>query len=1194
MWQRAKSGEFRQAMADALALSKLAKAARSYARDVTGLANAHSTTEATYYPAVRSLMGAGLSVEDLPFDVRINTSEEKSSGGVNLPDIALYDGDGEFLVVCGEVKLPNVELDKLAVSIENKDQIGRYLAATRAVLICNVRAFGLLTVSPVWKGGGPVPPEARRIEQIVELWPSESALREGRPISAEALESFAELIETAATRFAPIAEPESLARILARQAKRAKEELPEKFTHAVQGLLDDFGKALGVTFVGAEGEEFFRSSLIQTAFYGLFAGWALWWQGDRSKLFRWEDLGEYLKIPFLGSLFYEFRHPSRIKELRLAKHLDIATETLARVDEELFFKRFRLPTLAHEEESATTAIMYFYEPFLNAFDPVLRKELGVWYTPTSIVRYQVGKIDRLLRDELGCSRGFADERVVVLDPACGTGAYLLEALRCLAEQLESEGAGDTLPARLLDAACRRFMGFEILTAPFVVAQLQLYLLLAKLNAAPDERHRPAIFLTNSLTGWEGTDQLKLNFPELQDEHDAASDVKREAKVIVILGNPPYNRFAGVPLQEEADLVDHYKGITRRDGKQIGQSQLFSRWGVRKHLLDDLYIRFFRLAEVRIGEKAEFGVVSFISNSSYLVGRSHPIMRESLLENFDAIWVDNLHGNRIASERTPWGQSCETIFNTGEIGPGIKVGTCVSTLLKRMGAGKRMARVYIRDFWGQAEKKRAALLASLEMGSWTEQKRTECSKLPEGPRAYVEFPPSEKNGWKFAAAGKPGFEDWPAIDDLFEKWFQGVNPNRGLDGSVIDTDRGALVARMRDYFSDLSFSDLQRRYPALCEAHARFEPRRTREKLRQSGHFDVEKILHYMLFPLDGRWIYYETEAKFLNEARPELGNHLTENEFLVGAPQSRRPSESRPIILGSLFDLHLHDWGSVGFPAEVMPEPGIGGLFKAKPEEQRRRANLYHGVWMAICSEWKLDGGLNGKDSKGFARGLFRYCTAIAHAPQYENDHKDSLAQDWPRIPIIKDRKEFDAIAELGDKVARLLDPLADPAPILKTSIGRDGKSLAIVRRCGGGTVKESDLLVNYSYYGAGTGRWVARPVAEPETMHNEWGDLTGDLYLNEEVFLSHVPEQVWRYELGGYPVLKKWLGYRQAKRRKHTALSLQEMDELRGIVLRIAGLLTLRPDLDAAYEKASANAWLIDEFRPQVGSGSLENGAKA
>ncbi|HLY22031.1 MAG TPA: type ISP restriction/modification enzyme [bacterium] len=1168
-------------MADAAAIAKFGKAVKSYARDISALFAAGSTTEATYYPAVKSLLGAALEVENLPFDVRINTSEQKIDGGVNLPDVALYDGSGEFLVVSGEVKLPDTDLQHLAVSTENQNQIGRYLAATRAVVICNLRSFGLVTVAPEWKGSGPVPPDGRRLEQVVEFWSSVTALSQGKPIEPASLDSLIDLVETAVTRYAPIAEPQSLARIMARQARRAKADLPDKFTSAVRDLLDDFGKALGVTFVGPEGEEFFRSSLIQTAFYGLFAGWALWSQGKRTTPFKWEDLADYLKIPFLGSLFHEFRHPSRIKELRLAKHLDIATETLARVDHELFFKRFRLPTLKHEEQPAATAITYFYEPFLEAFDPDLRKELGVWYTPTSIIRYQVGKIDRILREKLGCTRGFADDRVVVLDPACGTGAYLVEVLRYTAEQLERDGAGATIPARLLDAVCRRFIGFEILTAPFVVAQLQLYLLLARLGSAPDETHRPAVFLTNALTGWHGPDQLKLNFPELQDEHDAASHVKRDAKIIVVLGNPPYNRFAGVPLEEEADLVDYYKGITRNNaGKQIGQTLLYSRWGVRKHLLDDLYIRFFRLADIRIGENAEFGIVSFISNSSYLVGRSHPIMRESLLSHFNAIWIDNLHGNRRASERTPWGDSCETIFSTDEVGPGIKVGTCVSTVLKCSNEHTERARVFIRDFWGRAAKKREALLASLDMELWPAAQQGAAAKKPEGPRPYVEFAPSESTGWKFAPRSQAGFEDWPSLEDLFPRWFQGVNPNRGLDGSVIDADPSALAERMLDYFSDLSFDELQKRYPALCEERADYDPKQTRERLRKTVGFQKQRIVPYVLFPFDARWIYYETEAKLLNRPRPELGDSLGGNEFLVAAPQPRRVSESRPLILRSLFDLHLHDWGSVGFPAEIRSNEEVGELFKPDAQTLGPVANMAESVWTALRARWKLKGDLKGWNAKTLCRALFRYCCAIAHSPQYETDNKDSLSQGWPRIPISKNQAEFDHVVSLGDHLAILLDPLSEAATAITALIGKEAKTFGVVRRIGGGVVKQAELLVEYSYYGAATGRWDERPPTDSEPLRAEWGTTTGDLYLNESVYLANVPREVWRYELGGYPVLKKWLGYRQANRRNNSALSLRELDEFRGIVLRIAALLCLRPALDAAYERVAADAWLLEDFQ--------------
>ena len=1170
--------------------ANLKKAGKSYAREAKALIMAGSTTEATYYPAVRALIAAALSAENLPFDVRINTSEEKPGGGVNRPDIALYDADGLFLAVCGEVKLPDQELETLATSTDGNNQIGRYLAATRAVLLCNVRAFGLVTVRPDWHGSGPVPPTARRVEQIVDLWPSPAALKEEAPIDPAALAAFADLVETAVTRYAPIAEPESLARILARQAKRAKADLPASFTRAVQGLLDDFAAALGVTFEGPEGEEFLRSSLIQTAFYGLFAGWALWWQGDRQRAFRWEDLAEYLKIPFLGGLFYEFRHPLRIKELRLAKHLDLATETLARVEPERFFKRFQPPTLDEDTQTTTTAIMYFYEPFLEAFDPDLRKELGAWYTPNHVVRYQVAKIDHLLRNELDCSRGFADERVVVLDPACGTGAYLVEVLRHTADQLAEEGAQATLAAQLLDAISRRFIGFEILTAPFVVAQLQLYLLLTEAGAEPDETHRPAIFLTNALTGWHGPDQRELNFPELQEEHDAVRDVKRSARIIVVLGNPPYNRFAGVPLAEEAELVDHYKGIKRNmDGKQLGRSALFTRWGIRKHLLDELYVRFLRLAEVRIGEEAEFGVVSYISNSSFLTGRSHPIMRESLLNSFNAIWIDNLNGDKYATGKVipaglpDEGTPDQSIFTTEHDPRGIQVGTCITTYLKRDADNEEFgttAAVHYRDFWGRAEDKREALVASLTLASWPSEKKDAAVRTAAGPRDYEDFNPTAPTHWRLIPTNGSGFEEWPGLDDLFPVSFQGVNPNRGLEGSVIDTDREALEARMRDYLSASSFEEVKERYPSLCTERAGYDPQVARRTIVAGGGYDNGKVSPYCVFPFDVRWIYYEREAKLLNRSRPNLGDHLQDNDFLVCAPKARRVSESRPLVLSCLFDLHLHDWGSVGFPAKVNPGEGPG-FFALDPVDCKRRANLATDVWSVLRDAWSMKGDLTGGDATRLCRALFHYCLAISHAPQYEDDHKDSLAQDWPHIPIWKNPSGFQEIAALGDRLARLLDPQRDAGSILQDLLGAELKTVAVVRRGDGATtVKESDLVVEYNYFGSATGRWEQRELDETELRHPDWGALTGDLYLNDMVFLSHVPHAVWRYGMGGYPVLKKWLGYRDARRRAGAPLTLAELTHLRSIVHRLAALLTLRPTLDKAYDKACADAWLIDELK--------------
>lgn len=1165
----------------------LATVAARYAAQVVALSNSTTTTEASFYPAIRTLIADLVEHLGLRHEVRVGTSEDRVGGGRDLPDLAIYEGGGSFLSVAGEIKLPGSDLRALSRSTDRKDQVGRYLAKSGVVLLSNAHGFALLAV----RGGiprspaRPVRPDDREILDVVDLWTSADAMRSGKPISAKALEHLASLVERAVTEFSPIAEPSTLARILATQARRAKADLPPKFD-AVRSLVDDYGTALGISFEGEEGEEFFRSSLIQTAFYGLFAGWTLWHREGGAHPFAWEHLDRYLKIPFLGKLFYEFKHPDRLEELHLAGHLDRATETLGRVDGKSFFGRFHAPAVGggegETESWSTSAITYFYEPFLEAFDPNLRKQLGVWYTPAEIVRYQVGKIDRLLRDELGCPRGLADDAVVVLDPCCGTGAYLIETVRLIASQLRAEGEASTVGARVLDAVCRRIMGFEILTAPFVIAQLQLYLILAELDAAPEGDQRPAIFLTNALTGWKGPEPVKLHFPELQSEYEAARRVKRDAKIIVVLGNPPYNRFAGAPVREEEALADHYKGIVRNEsGKQIGQSRLYTEWRIRKHLLDDLYVRFVRLGEQRIGEASEYGVVSFISNSSFLTGRSHPIMRESLLSSFHAAWVDNLHGNRLASERTPWGESCETIFS-GIDSAGIKVGTAITTWLKRKAQATppEDARVHYRDFWGRAESKRSALVSSLAFGKWSTAAKRRASKLPEGPRDYEVIRPTRGSRWMLAPRDvSVGFDSWPALDELFPVSFQGVNPNRGLENSLIDTDRRALSERMRAYFDAPSFGGAAVAAPELCEPRARYEPEAVWHELRRGRGFDPARLLPYLVFPLDNRWLYYETSAKLLNERRPEYGDNLEGNEFLIAVPQPRRVSETRPLLATTLADLHLHDRGSVCFPAHVEAGASRAGTLFASATSSGRHANIAPAAQNVLRSAWGLSDGPADGAGHQLVRELFRIVLAIAHSPRYESDHADGIAQGWARVPLPRDSALARDIARAGGAVAVLLDPLADATPVINDSLGNTAKKLAAIQRVDGRAVKAGDLVVSVSYYGAAKGKFVEHEPGAAGLSHKRESESVGDLFINADVYFAHIPAAVWAYELGGYPVLKKWLGYRQASRRDGKPLTLAEASHFRSMVQRIAALLSLHPQLDELYVRAVADAFTAEEL---------------
>ena len=189
---------------------------------------------------------------------------------------------------------------------------------------------------------------------------------------------------------------------------------------------------------------------------------------------------------------------------------------------------------------------------------------------------------------------------------------------------------------------------------------------APLSENVDER--AGVFLTNALTGWEPTVQKPLPFPELEQERERAERVKQDTPVLVILGNPPYNGFAGVAVEEERQLSEAYR-TTKRVRRPEGKG------------LNDLYVRFFRMAERRIAEKTGQGVVCFVSNYSWLDGLSFTGMRERYLDAFDIIRIDNLHGDRIISEYAPDGRTSETVFAMSGQSPGIKVGTSITLLSK---------------------------------------------------------------------------------------------------------------------------------------------------------------------------------------------------------------------------------------------------------------------------------------------------------------------------------------------------------------------------------------------------------------------------------------------------------------------------------------------------------------------------------
>ena len=1082
---------------------QLVAAVEAYFADLRRVrASGGATGERSYYPALAGLLRAvGATLKPKVFCVL-----ELADQGAGHPDGALYTARqvqkgrprrGQ-VPERGVVEVKGVG-DNAWLTAES-DQVTRYWDRYRLVLVTNLRGFILVGANDA---GGPAKLETFHLaEDADDFW---RKVETPRAFAREVGAGLGEYLARALSHRAALAEPKVLAWLLASYARdglarvEAAGNVPSLL--AVRSAMEE---ALGIRFEGERGERFFRSTLIQTLFYGVFSAWVLWsrnaknsdgplFEGDYNpERFRWHDAGWHLRAPVLRALFHQLSDPGRLKPLGLVEVLDWTEAALDRVDRAAFFSRF------NEGE----AVPYFYEPFLEAFDPALRKQLGVWYTPTDVVRYMVARVDKALKDDLGLADGLAADNVYVLDPCCGTGAYLAEVLRRIARNLGEQGLGALAGAAVRKAATERVFGFEIMPAPFVVAHLQVGLTMQNLDAplADDGRERAGVFLTNALTGWEPHMNKPLPFPELEEERDRADQVKQKTPILVILGNPPYNGFAGMAVDEERELSEAYR-TTKRVRRPEGQG------------LNDLYVRFFRMAERRIAEKTGQGVVCFISNYSWLDGMSFTGMRERYLEAFDAIRIDCLNGDKYKTGKVaPDGSPDPSIFSTEGNPVGIQVGTAITTLVRKA-EHEPVESVAFRHLWGQ--KKPAELIATAEA---------------EPDALYSEIEPVLPLGLPFVqTAVSADWFDWPALPDLFPVSFPGVKTSR--DGFLVDTDLDRLRARVGEYFDPaLSHEEIARRYPKVMKSTARFDAGAVRDALLRRGGPDESGFVRFAYRPFDNRWLYWEKDTKLLDEKRADYRPHVFEGNVWLSAAQHLRKDAGQPqaCVVEELASLHLIERTALVFPAWLREEglDAVGGT--------ERRANL-----SATAQRYLARLVLGVED-------LFHHVLATLHDPAYREANAGALCMEWPRIPLPgwPDGEAEGAAQALarsaahGRSLAALLDSERPEASGAGTPFRPE---IAVPSTVAGRYMAGEDFAVTagWGHFGVGDavmpgrGRIVERAF-RPEELKAAaehvaaLGETTFDVYLNEEAFWRNLPAAVWDYRLGGYQVLKKWLSYRE------------------------------------------------------------------
>jgi len=623
--------------------------------------------------------------------------------------------------------------------------------------------------------------------------------------------------------------------------------------------------------------------------------------------------------------------------------------------------------------------LYFYEDFLAAYDPQLRNDRGVYYTPAQVVQAQVRLVTKLLRGKFDKDLGIVDDDVVVLDPAAGTGTYLLAAIdEGISEAVAQYGPGEA--AGRASVAASNFYGFELLVGPYAVAHLRVaQRILERGGTLPDEGAK--VYLADTLESpfvpGEGK-QTTLTHRRLSEENERARKVKAEERVLVCIGNPPYDR-------QEIDLGE--KGTERKGGwvrfgdkgedpilrtfidpvKEAGSgSQL-------KNLYND-YVYFWRWALWKVYEQsAAGGIVAFITASSYLRGPAFAGMRRVMRETFDELWIIDLGGGSLGSRK---GESVFAIRTPVAIAIGVRSDT--------LNPGTSAQIHYSGELVKGTREAKLERLASTE--TFDDFEWEDCFKGWEEPLL------PERAG---------NYYSWPAVGDLFPWQQSGLKAGRtwpiSTSTGVLKKRWDALLAAPKESRAVL-FKDspsgrrLSGSAPSLPPEQGR---KSSLEDASPSGQYPEAARLAFR--SLDRQFVV--RDARVLDRPGPPLW-HVMGN---------------RQVFMTSLLTDVLGE-GPGSFAAADIPDlhhfsgRGAKDVIPLWRDPDATQPNLTAGLTESIAGELSLEVSVED---------IFAYVYAVL-AGGYTERFVEELEIPGPRIPITKNAELFTSAAELGRRLVWL------------------------------------------------------------------------------------------------------------------------------------------------------------------------------
>lgn len=1073
--------------------------------------------------------------------------------------------DFDVRLVTEKVNIGYLETKDIGISLdqaEKSEQLLRYRHSLENLILTNYFEFR-------WYIDGDLKNEV----QIARLGRNEKLIR-----NIDGIDIFLRLLEDFLTYAPqPIKAPIELATRMARLTYMIRDIVIQSIqsNKASQFILNwrsAFTDVLIADLDHPEKTEEFADMFAQTLAYGLFSARVM----DITPGFSRHEAQNLIPKtnPFLRKFFYQITGPDLDDEPYVG-FVENLVQLLNLSDMQAILSEFG------KRKRQEDPIVHFYETFLATYDPSLREIRGIYYTPQPVVSFIVRSVNNVLKEHFNIRQGLAatetvefeykgeeqqeetikstSPKVLILDPACGTGTFLYHVVDFIRNKFMEEGNAGLWSGYVKNQLLPRLFGFELLMAPYAVAHMKLGMQLAGKDLSNKDRsdwtfdfegdERLGIYLTNTLEAAEK--KVEGLFGPLQlvaEEAMAANHVKRNLPVLIVIGNPPYSGHSANQSWREEKVtkggqyfndwkiasgvraVPTYlsasQELTARqptfignlirdyyicDGDWLGERN--PRW------LQDDYVKFIRWGQWRI-ERTGAGILAFITNHGYLDNPTFRGMRQQLMRTFTHIYIIDLHGNVKKKEKAPDGSLDKNVFD-------IQQGVAISIFIKDP-SNENTIKVYHQDLWGKRDEKYTWLRQQdLSDIDWTEIK-------PQSP--FYLFIPQDtilleeyEKGW--------------SISDIFT--YKSIGIVTARDGFTIGWSEDDIWGRVEDFVS-LPVEKAREKYNLRKDVRD-WKVHWAQKDVRESGPAK-DKVVPIYYRPYDIRYTYYTGKSRgFLCMPRHTVMQHLLRGDNLALITSRLTKGEDFKHVQVSMNPVeaicmspNTSNNGYV-FPLYLFTIEGKGGqggfhTSEWEPDELGRVPNFNPKFVRQIEEELGLQfkpKGSGDLEETIDPLQVFGYIYAILHSTSYRSRFVDFLRHDFPKIPITKDKRLFKSLCELGIalKSVQINEDIEVNNHITSYPVSGDNK-----------------VMSGYpKHLSAGSADSTTGEVLESDRV-----------YINPKQYFENVPTDVWGFHVGGYQVCNKWL-----KVRKGHKLSYDDLIHFQDIIVVIKETMNLMEQID-------------------------------